>query len=120
MMGRNQYYDEILSRAANESGSGPNSRTSSLGPESNGEQTGSPKVCRTLEQQQESAYMQPIVSQTVEPWVYPEAIGVPQQASAFDFDLDGGAWVSTEDYAHLPKDYLDWMIQGLSFPEPFS
>ena len=121
MVGRNQYRDEILSCVVNESGYGTNSRTSSLGSESNGEQsqTESPKVCKTPEQQQEFAHIQPVVSQPVEPWVYPEAIGVPRQAPAFDFDFDSGTWVSTEAYAHFPKDHLDW-IQGLNFHEPFS
>lgn len=122
MLGNNQYYDEILNRAEN-SGIGPDSRTSSLGSESNGgqSQTGSPEVCETLEQQQKPAHMQPAVSQLVEPQVYPEVIGVSLQAPpAFDFDFDSGAWVSTEAYTHLPKDHLDWMIQGISFPEPFA
>ena len=49
--------------------------------------------------------MQPVISQAVEPGYI--AIGVPQQAPAFDFDFDGGAWVSTKAYAHLPEDHLD-------------
>ena len=115
MVGRNQCYDEILSCGANESRSGPSSRTLSLGSESNGEQsqTRSPKACKTPEQQQESAYMQPVVSQPVEPWVYLEAIRVPQQAPVFDFDFDSGAWVSTEAYAHLPKDHSWIGFRGL-------
>jgi hypothetical protein len=121
MVGRDRYYDEILNRGEN-SGSGPNSRTSSSGSESNGRQSqiGNRKVRRAPEQQQESTYMQPAISQIVEPQVHPEAIGAPQQAPAFDFDFDSGDWVSTEAYTHLTKDHLDWMMRGISFPEPFA
>jgi hypothetical protein len=80
---RDEYYDEVLNRVAT-SGSGPDSTTSGLGSESDSNgtqsQTGSPKVCKTPEQQQELAYMQPTVSQLVEPRVYPEPSGPPKQA----------------------------------------
>ena len=84
-------------------------------------QTGSPEVCKTLEQQQESAYTQPAV--IVEP-IYSGEAEPPQQAFAFDFDFDSGAWVSTDPYVqlgnNLPKDQLDWTIQGLGFPGLFA
>lgn len=109
-------------------GTGPDSITSSLGSESgsNGvqSQTGSPKVCKTPEQQQELAFMQPAVSKLVEPRIYPEPTGAPQPGSTFDFDFDSGVWVSADPYPQLgndlPKDQLDWFIQGLSLPGPFA
>lgn len=117
-MARDQSYDDIFSRVAT-SGSGPDSITSSLGSESgsNGAQSqnGSPKVCKTPEERQESAYTQP-----VEPRIYPE----PQQGFTFDFDIDSGLWISADPYAQLGnnplKDQPDWLIQGLSLPGPFS
>lgn len=62
--------------------------------------------------------------QLVEPRVYPETTGPPQQAPAFDFDFDRGVWMPAAPYAelgyNLPKDQPDWVIQGLGFPGPFS
>ena len=110
------------------SGSGSDSATSGSGSESgsNGgqSQAGSPEVCQTPERQGESAYRQSAPPQLAEPRVYLEVTGQPPpQAFAFDFDFDNEAWVSGDPYAKLgnnpPKDQLDWLIQGLSFPAPF-
>jgi len=93
IVARDQYYDEILNRVAT-SGSGPDLGSES---DSNGvqSQTESPKVCKTPEQRQELAYTQPTGAQLVEPRIYPEPTGAPQQDFAFDFDFDSGVWVST-------------------------
>ena len=45
-------------------------------------------------------------------------------AFAFDFDIDGGAWVSTDPYTQFgnahSKGQPDWSIQGLGFPGSFT
>jgi len=123
IVGRDQtyVYDEPFASCGMTSGSSDSmTESGSSGRQS---QIGSPEACKTLGQQ-ESAYTQPDVPQLVEPRIYPEETEPSQQTFAFDFDFDGGAWVSTDSYAqlgnNLPKDQLDWTIQGLGFPELFA
>lgn len=117
-MGKDRHHDNFSSRVGT-SEPGPDSVTSSSESElgSSGGQSQAESL-ETPERQNASPY-----TQAVEPGIYPEVPGL-QETFAFDFDFDGGVWVSSDPYTQLgddhPKLQPDWSIQGLGFPESFA